>query len=178
MELIQARTLQGLTQSQLSTKCGVSLSAIKSYESGRNLPGARELRELCQALEISPNKLLFGSEAPFKERSYANLLLDAEGEDEHVSRARSTILLGLMASDERNAVLTLLRSLAIARHGEAKVKEALIAADLFAGMGREFARMTRDSVIKKEPVDTSDTGQKLEEFMVRQGHKEDPKKLP
>src|SRR5690606_4832477 len=86
-ELIKARTELGLTQSKLAEQSGLSVSAIKAYESGRNLPGARELRELCQALQVSPNKLLFGTEAPFKERTLTNLLADGIEEEAHVLHA-------------------------------------------------------------------------------------------
>src|SRR4051812_31321179 len=61
-ELIRARDERGITQAHLAELSGVSRSAIKGYESGRNMPGARELKALCQALAVSPNRLLFGAE--------------------------------------------------------------------------------------------------------------------
>ena len=61
-ELINARTALGFTQVQLAEVSGVSRSAIKGYESGRNMPGSRELRALCVALAVTPNQLLFGVE--------------------------------------------------------------------------------------------------------------------
>lgn len=167
-----------MTQSQLAEASGLSVSAIKAYEVGRNLPGARELRALCQTLQVSPNRLLFGTELPFEKRSVANLLVDGEPEDEHVARARSTFLLSLLAQDEREAVLTLARSIAIARHGVEKVKEALAAADLLAGIGREFAQQSRDALNANKPVDPEAFGENLKGFMKRQGHESDPEKLP
>ena len=172
--MIRARTQHGLTQSQLAAKSGVSLSAIKGYESGRNLPGARELRELCQALETSPNKLLFGTEVPFKERSFADVLLDSENEDEHVVRARATVLLGLLAYDERKSLLTLVKALALARHGESKVREAMTAADLLVGVSREMIAMTSDATKKGTDMDMSGTAERLDEFMGRQGNVASP----
>ncbi|WP_162240432.1 MULTISPECIES: helix-turn-helix domain-containing protein [unclassified Acidovorax] len=180
-ELIGARAERGLTQGQLSTKSGLSLSAIKAYEAGRNMPGARELRELCQALQISPNKLLFGSEAPFKSQSIADLLVDGEAEDDHVARGRASFLLGLLAADERNAVVTLLRSLALARHGEAKVREVLLSADMIVGMGREMGRLTRDAVVSKEPFSDEQiaaSAERLDRFLDSHGHTSPPEKLP
>jgi len=167
-----------MTQSQLADASGLSVSAIKAYEVGRNLPGARELRALCQALQVSPNKLLFGTELPFEKRTLANLLTDGETEDEHVARARSMILLSLLAQDEKDAVITLARSIAIARHGVEKVKEALTAADVFAALGREFAQQTRDVLNAGGTVDPTAFAANVERFMERQGHDPDPEKLP
>lgn len=144
------------------------------------MPGARELRELCQALQISPNKLLFGSEAPFKAQSIADLLVDGEAEDDHIARGRASFLLGLLAADERNAVVTLLRSLALARHGEAKVREVLLSADMIVGMGREMGRLTREAVINKDLSDEqiAASAERLDKFLDRQGHIPESKKLP
>ncbi len=145
------------------------------------MPGARELRELCQALQISPNKLLFGTEAPFKTQSMADLLTDGEAEDDHVARGRASFLLGLLAADERNAVVTLLRALALARHGEAKVREVLQGADMVVGMSREMGRLTQGAIAGTEPFSDqqlTESAERLDEFLDRQGHKTDPKKLP
>lgn len=40
---------------------GVSPTSIARYESGESLPGARELRLLCEALDVPPQWLLLGS---------------------------------------------------------------------------------------------------------------------
>lgn len=39
---------------------GVSPPSISRYESGEALPGARELRLLCESLEVSPHWLIYG----------------------------------------------------------------------------------------------------------------------
>lgn len=177
-ELIKVRSEQGLTQAQLAEKSGLSLSAIKAYESGRNMPGARELRELCQALQTSPNKLLFGTELPFKETSVANLLVDGDTDDHVVKRMRLAYLSGLLSSDERQSLYVLAESIAIARHGEVKVKEAIKVADVMAGIGRSLMKVTRDAIVKKQPIDTSEMTKQVESFMDRQGHIPEPEKLP
>lgn len=177
-ELIKARNDLGLTQSQLSSKCALSLSAIKAYESGRNLPGARELRELCNALQVSPNKLLFGKELPFESRSLMDHLTNGESENEAVARVRAMALLCLLASDERDAVFTLVRSLAVARHGLDKVKEALVGADFLAGMTREVMQASSDALRTGVPIDVDLLAPNLDAFMNRQGHIPEPKKLP
>ncbi|WP_180125476.1 helix-turn-helix transcriptional regulator [Rhodoferax sp. BLA1] len=123
-ELIKARSLTGLTQSQLSEKSGVSLSAIKGYETGRTLPGARELRELCQALKISPNMLLWGTETPYAP-SNEQLFNGLEDEDKRINRFRLASLTALLTFTERQAIQTLVEGLVIARHGEKRVRELL-----------------------------------------------------
>lgn len=67
------RTANALTQGQLSeltkkadeTGKGISRSAISLYEIGRNRPGIKEIRMLCEVLKISPTYLIFGDEDPF-----------------------------------------------------------------------------------------------------------------
>lgn len=177
-ELIKARNDLGLTQSQLSGKSGLSLSAIKAYESGRNMPGARELRELCNALQVSPNKLLFGKELPFEPRTVMDQLTYGEPENEAVARVRAMMLFCLLASDEREAIFTLARSLAVARHGVDEVKNAMLGADLMAGMTREMIQAGSDAVHTGTPMDMDSFGPNLEAFMDRQGHNPDPKRLP
>lgn len=128
-EIIKTRQDRGLTQSQLSDQSGVSLSAIKGYETGRNLPGARELKAICNALRVSPNKLLFGAEQPFTEREWLSLGTSANEEEDSVQRARAAALLHLLSSDERQAILTLMKSIAVARHGESVIRDCVYKSD-------------------------------------------------
>jgi transcriptional regulator with XRE-family HTH domain len=177
-ELVKARAEISLTQAQLADKSGLSISAIKSYESGRNMPGTRELRELCQALQISPNKLLFGTELPFEQRTVANMLVDGDTDNHAAFRIRLALIANMLASDERLALLTLANSIAVARHGEEKVKEILTNADVMAGIGRAFSQATRDALTKEHPVDPLAVAEQVEDFMRRQGHVPTPKKTP
>jgi transcriptional regulator with XRE-family HTH domain len=177
-ELIKGRNDLGMTQSQLSSKCGLSLSAIKAYESGRNMPGARELRELSQALQVSPNKLLFGKELPFEARTVMDALISGESEDELAARVRAVMLVSLLASDERESMMTLARSLAIARHGLEEVKQTLLGADFIAGMIREMLQNSSNQTDIGAPINFDSFASKLDAFMSRQGHNPDPKRLP
>lgn len=177
-ELIKVRTDLGLTQSQLSGISGLSLSAIKAYESGRNMPGARELRQLCNALQVSPNRLLFGKELPFEQRTVMDQLTYGEPENEAVARARAMTLFPLLASDEREAIFTLIRSLAVARHGVEEVENAMTGADLVTGVTLEMIKAGSDAVRMGKPIDMDFFGPNLEAFMDRQGHNPDPKRLP
>lgn len=177
-ELIKARTDLGQTQSQLSGKSGLSLSAIKAYESGRNMPGARELRELSQALQVSPNKLLFGKELPFEPRTVMDQLTYGESENEAVARVRAMMLFCLLASDERESIFTLARSLAVARHGVEEVKQALLGADAMAGLIRGMYQAGDEALATGKEIDPQKLASDFEGFLKRQGHNPDPKKLP
>lgn len=175
-ELIKARNDLGLTQSQLSTKCCLSLSALKAYERGRNMPGARELRELSQALQVSPNKLLFGEEHPFKVRSVMTALADGESENEMVSNMRAGVLLCLLSSDERDAVITLSRSLAIARHGADVVRNTFLQADVVFGISQAALKAHEVSKTTND-IDSEKMASDVDNFLSRQGHNSDPKRL-
>lgn len=66
VELKLAREAKGLGLSDLHRLTGLSRTTLNQYESGARKPGTRELFKLCQVLEVSPNRILFGSEAPFE----------------------------------------------------------------------------------------------------------------
>lgn len=70
-----ARKQAGLTQKDLAERTkllddngdGVSRGALSLYEIGKNSPPPKELRLICEALKVSPNKLIYGTEDPFDE---------------------------------------------------------------------------------------------------------------
>jgi transcriptional regulator with XRE-family HTH domain len=132
-ELIKARTEKGFSQARLAEIAGVSRSAIKGYETGKNMPGARELRALCLALKVTPNLLLFGSEVPAlneNEGSEAIRLLLSEPENRVVARSRLGHLVSLLTEEEEAALLVLVRGLSLARHGSKVVERTILASDL------------------------------------------------
>nr|WP_316641762.1 helix-turn-helix transcriptional regulator [uncultured Roseateles sp.] len=51
-----SRLVKGLD----STGKGISPPSIARYEAGENLPGVRELRLLCDALDVTPKWLIYG----------------------------------------------------------------------------------------------------------------------
>lgn len=145
------------------------------------MPGSRELRELCQALEISPNKLLFGTEFPFKEPSFEEVIVD-HPEHELLSHGRVIALLRLVTADDRKAVMTLLRSLALARHGEEKIKSEIADADAIFGVMLSMLKVSKAAQTKGSPLSEEEiaqmTSDELEKFMAKQGHIPAPEKLP
>jgi transcriptional regulator with XRE-family HTH domain len=118
--LIKARNEMGLTQAQLASQSGVSVSAIKGYETGRNMPGGRELKSLSHVLRVSPTALLFGSDAAFSDRFKG---LEVRGGDVDLGRARWRMhaVTTLLTLDEVSALSQLARAIAVARHGVERV---------------------------------------------------------
>lgn len=66
--------LADLTKSLDSDEKGISRAVISLYEAGTNRPSPREIRLLCEALQVTPNYLIYGDERPFDATSnYARL---------------------------------------------------------------------------------------------------------
>ena len=152
-ELIKARNELGVTQSQLSTMSGVSLSAIKGYEIGRNLPGARELRDLCKTLKVTPNKLLFGAETPFFSL-HADDPASVPGEKgEVVNRNRIAVLAQMLSFDEVHAIYSIVRSIALARFGEKEINTTIQMADFMTSfeLFKKGGTLEQD-LLPKDPV--------------------------
>lgn len=169
-EIIKIRQDRGLTQSQLSDQSGVSLSAIKGYETGRNLPGARELRAICTALRVSPNRLLFGTEQPFVNQEWLSLSTSANEEEDTVQRARAAALLHLLSSEERQSILTLIKSIAISRHGEAVIRDCVYKSDYNVAL---VLGMHDDDRVKDKTGHEVTFDEKLhwlDDFLKRYGH--------
>ena len=54
------RKEQGLTQADLAEKLGITDRAVSKWETGRSLPDASIMLELCDLLEININELFTG----------------------------------------------------------------------------------------------------------------------
>ena len=105
-ELKKAREASGMSFSDLHRITGLSRTTIHQYESELRKPGAREIRLLCDALRVTPNQLLYGTEQPFKEKSRLHALLDVSNED--LRTARLAMFLTMLNKNERDAWITLL----------------------------------------------------------------------
>jgi transcriptional regulator with XRE-family HTH domain len=139
--LIKARNELGLTQAQLSEQSGISRSAIKAYETGRNMPGSRELKALCRTLKVSPTVLLYGSDDAFA--SHIGAAGDAPEDYDHTkARWQLLALARMLPADELAALMKLLRAIAVARHGVEMVNRNVDAAGVaaFALIGDELPK--------------------------------------
>ena len=66
------RKEQGLTQMQLAEKLGITDRAVSKWETGKSLPDASIMLELCDILKITVNDLLSGEMISMKENNQKN----------------------------------------------------------------------------------------------------------
>lgn len=117
VELVRARKAAGWTQNELHQKTGISRDAIKGYESGRNMPGSRELRVLCEALGVSANKVLWGHDAFKAPSSPIKGMFSDPSMDLATQHLKMIMLLNMLTQDEREAIMTLIESIIVGRKG-------------------------------------------------------------
>ena len=129
-ELSRARTKAGVSHSELNRRTGISRTVLIGYEKGRTKPGARELRLICDALAVTPNRLIYGMEAPFE----ADMLRDpfqALGFRGNVfDNLIVAFLFSMLTRDEQKALLVMTQSLLESRHGKADIELAIKEAEL------------------------------------------------
>lgn len=89
----------GLTQSQLADKLGITDKAISKWETGKSLPDASIMLELCSILKITVNDLLNGEVVDmenYKEKSEEMLLeMVKEKEEREKMLLRAEIIAGV-----------------------------------------------------------------------------------
>lgn len=112
--IVAARKRRSMNQSDLARAAGLSRTVVNGYEKGRHLPGTRELALMCNALTTSPNELLYGVADPFADQADAWTL--------GPTVISVMALVGMLEQNEREAVMTLLRSLVEYRHGRQSVE--------------------------------------------------------
>lgn len=76
--IAQMRKEQHLTQREVTDRLGVSDKAVSKWETGRGLPDATYMTELCSILKISANELLSGErlsgEGLYEQKAEENLM--------------------------------------------------------------------------------------------------------
>lgn len=124
IELRRAREAKGFTHTDLHRKTGISRSVLFGYETGRTKPGAKEIRLLSEALQVNPNRLLFGNDEPFKPRTGLRSL--AKLRNSHMGVIAATIIVPVVFAtlddDQLESLLVLLASLVEARDKDAANK--------------------------------------------------------
>lgn len=87
--IASCRREQGLTQAVLAEKLGITDRAVSKWETGRNLPDASIMPELCDLLNINVSELFSGERIVmenYKETSDA-LLLEMKRQEETANRS-------------------------------------------------------------------------------------------
>lgn len=100
---------------------GISRTTIRSYELGNFKPGARELRILSKALQVSPAWLLLGAD------SYSEVLVGEEegGTPSGGDVAQLMAAFMFLPKVERTALKTLAMSLLQAKMGEVEFRKVI-----------------------------------------------------
>lgn len=119
IRLKAARESKRLSHSDLHRVTGLSRMVISKYESGQNKPGARELRLLCDALEISPNYLIYGTEEPHSQSlGLADTLLNMGASAVMPVIMIAPMLGAMLGRDDTRMLLSLIESLLKAKSPE------------------------------------------------------------
>lgn len=131
-EVRKARERADMTVSDLHRVTGISRTVLQGYEAGRFVPGAMELKKLCQVLNVTPNRVLFGEEKPLETKpllaSFVGDVTKAGG------TAKLAIVLQVLSSEELTSLLSLVESIVIARVGGAKkLQELFNVVDVLVG---------------------------------------------
>lgn len=89
---------------------GLSRAVVSFYEAGTTRPGPKEIRLLCEVLQVSPSYLIYGSEDPFNQRTdYDRFLNLGRTDAEH--DAFILYLFSRLESPQKMAMLQLMRDL-------------------------------------------------------------------
>jgi len=153
-----ARESKEWTQATLSAKTkiadpnneGVSRTVLIGYESGKFKPGARELRLLSEALHVTPNWLLYGTEKPFRATLPSMAFL--QGEDNFEKALRLALALLILKPHERELIGSLMLSLAGRELGDARLSGLMSFAKMFskeatASLRKEFGTDIVEDVV-------------------------------
>jgi transcriptional regulator with XRE-family HTH domain len=133
-EVRKARERADMTVSDLHRVTGISRTVLQGYEAGKFVPGALELKKLCQVLKVTPNRILFGDESPLESKPLLATFVGDVGKAS--STAKLAIVLQVLSSEELKSMLSLVESIVIGRVGGVKkLEEMLQAADELIGHG-------------------------------------------
>ena len=115
------RKESGLTQAALAEKLGITDRAVSKWETGKSLPDASIMLELCELLKINVNELLTGEHIimdNYKEAAEQNLI-EMRAQEERSNKK-------LMEAESFLIILTLVASLALIISGIFSVQSTIV----------------------------------------------------
>ncbi|PPK41030.1 DNA-binding XRE family transcriptional regulator [Trinickia symbiotica] len=143
VELVKARKKAGMTQQELHLKTGISRDTIKGYETGRSVPGTRELRALCEALGISANRALWGREDFQEPATDAQGRVISPAAHQYAQSMKLMAMLNMVSKEEAAAVLTLLEGIIVGRHGKKEMEKAFAVLEV---IGQEMGKPLEEAI--------------------------------
>lgn len=114
--LFNERRKAGLTQDELGQRIDMERRQVARYEAGTHAPSVVNLRRICDALRVSPNFMLYGTEEPFKVESAYDRLAQGDSMERVIPKLAMTLT--LVGIDDRRTLTDLIVRLAEAKHGE------------------------------------------------------------
>lgn len=103
-QIAAARRAGGLTQDDLCRRVGNSKNAVSNWERGASAPTIQNLRELCQALAVTPQQLLLMDGHPpvvESDRAARDLVNVLTGLRERAEEAVPDLLAALKDAEDR-----------------------------------------------------------------------------
>lgn len=117
----EARDNAQMTSAELHRQTRISKSSLTRYEKGERYPGTAELRLICDALNVSPQYLIYGHEETQFEPMRSELLeFDIESDEQFA--ALSAVLLQTLSRPDREAMIQLMISIATLRAGKDPIR--------------------------------------------------------
>lgn len=141
--ILEARNGLGWSQQALQNRSkmadpdqrGISRAVLSLYETGGSKPGAREIMLLCEALKVTPNWLIYGTDTPARALQASMDFL--RGSELQLS-VRLAFAMIALDSVEREAFATLLFSSLTKKMGDVELSALMT-----------FANMESDAILAK-----------------------------
>lgn len=134
VQLQSARVQANLSVIELSKLTGISKTVLHGYERGRTKPGAREIRLLSSALNISPNRLILGNDSFETDRPrFTSIYRKIQARPAigfMLAMMYMPFVTPLLDEDELRSILTLVEALVRAKHPETAENMAIMADEL------------------------------------------------
>lgn len=140
-----------ITMTELHKRTGISRTVLLAYTRGTYAPGARELKLLCENLDVTPTVLIYGSNqvatTPYR---LGDMAISENGAD----TIALLLLVGQLTQSERRSLLTLVDGISAARNPQAhrqvmEVMDVVLRDEGFAQMMKDFAGQFEVSEILK-----------------------------
>lgn len=156
-----AREERGFTQNVVANRTkmvdrearGISRTSLIGYEQGTSQPGLREIRLLCEVLRVTPNWLVYGSDAvgSIQQTSMEMFAINSERELENVIRAALALI--ALKGHERDSILSLVLSLAGRQLGDLRLSGLLMASYHMTEAIRDQLRSMVPEINEKTPLE-------------------------
>lgn len=147
IQLKRRREELGLSIVDLHKATGIARTALHDYEAGRYKPGLTEIRKLCAALRVTPNRLVVGRDDLERQPTALEETFGVGPQD--VRLVKLVRLTSMLPPDEQEAVMTLVLGLVTSRYAKARVTEEMSAVDLAMGITNLMTKATKEGVADK-----------------------------